>query len=147
MPICNLSDPDIPMADENSSPTYKLQTTEPNIQFVFAPLMFESAVEHRFIMDTENSGSTLRNSELTAIRHNAVLTLTSVLTHQLQLLGETMFCIQSEAGVSIPIRFLVSDHISSILGPRVVGLQQGSTTPHTSNDKPHLTSATIDCTM
>ncbi|VDP90102.1 unnamed protein product [Echinostoma caproni] len=127
--------------DENSSPFYTLQTTEPNGQFVFAPLRFESGVERRFIMDTGSSESILPKSALNAICPNAILAPTSKRIHgvtgrQLQLLGETMLRVKSASGVSIPIRFLVSAHSSSILGLRAMRLLQGSITLHTNNDMP-----------
>ncbi|VDP90461.1 unnamed protein product [Echinostoma caproni] len=132
MPECNLIDSHIATADENSNPIYTLQTTEPSGQFVFAPLRLESGVEHRFIMGTGSSESILPKSALNAICSNAVLVPTSVRIHgvtghQLQLLGETMFCVQSESNVSIPIRFLISAHIPSILGLRAMRLLQS---PH-----------------
>ncbi|VDP81443.1 unnamed protein product [Echinostoma caproni] len=124
MPKCNLIGSHIPTADENSSPIYTLQTTEPNGQFVFAPLRFESGVEHRFIMDTGSSESILPNSALTAICPNAVLAPTTVridgvTSHQLQLLGETMLCAQSESGMLIPIRFLCSGNVGGMKVPWV----------------------------
>ncbi|VDP94247.1 unnamed protein product [Echinostoma caproni] len=138
---CNLIDSNIPTADENSSPTYTLQTTEPNGQFVFTSLSFESGVEHRFIMDTGSSESILPKSALNAICPGAVLAPTSVRIHgvtgrQLQLLSETILCVQSESGLSIPIRFLISAHSPSILGLRAMWLLQGSITLHTNNDMP-----------
>ncbi|VDP89704.1 unnamed protein product [Echinostoma caproni] len=77
----------------------------------------------------------------TAICPNTVLAPTSVRIHgvtghQLQLLGETLLCVQSESGVSIPIRFLVSSHSPSILGLGAMRLLQGSITLHINNDKP-----------
>ncbi|VDP94160.1 unnamed protein product [Echinostoma caproni] len=143
-----------PTVNENSSPIYTLQITEPNGQFVFTPLRFESGVEHRF-MDTISSESIPPKSSLTATCPNAVLTLTSVrihavIGHQLQLLGETMLCVQSESGVSIPIRFLVSTHSPSILGLRVMRLLQGSITLHTNNDMPitsHLQHLIVQCSV
>ncbi|VDP93438.1 unnamed protein product [Echinostoma caproni] len=45
-----------------------------------------------------------------------------------------MLCVQSESGVSIPIRVLVSAHSPSILGLRVIRLLKGSITLHTNND-------------
>ncbi|VDP82859.1 unnamed protein product [Echinostoma caproni] len=127
--------------DENSSPIYTLQTAEPNNQFVFAPLRFESGVEHRFIMDIGSSESILPKSALNAICPNAILAPTSVRVHgvtghQLQLLGETMLCVQCESDVTIPIRFLVSAYSPSILGLRPMRLLQEPITLHTNNDKP-----------
>ncbi|VDP93554.1 unnamed protein product [Echinostoma caproni] len=153
MIMCILVDSHIPTADENSSPIYTLQTTEPNAQFVFAPPWFESGVEHRFIMDTGSSESILPKSALTAICHNAVLAPTSVRIHgvtghHLQLLVETMLCVQSESGVSIPIRFLVLAHSPSILGLRAMRLLQGSITLHTNDDMPitsHLQNLIVQC--
>ncbi|VDP93076.1 unnamed protein product [Echinostoma caproni] len=141
MPKCNLIDSHIPTADEKSSPIYTLLTTEPNVQFVLAPLRFESGLEHRFIMVTGSSESILLKLAPTTTCLHAVLAPTSVRTlgvtgHQLQLFGETMLCVQSESSVSIPIRFLVSAHSPSILGLRVMRLLQGSIILHTNNDMP-----------
>ena len=153
MPKCNLVNSEIPTANEDSSPIYTLQTTESNSQFVFTPLRFESGVEHRFIMDTGSSESILSKDALKAICPNAVLSPTSVRIHgvtghQLQLLGETELCVQSESGVSIPIRFLISSNSPSILGLRAMRLLQESITLHTNNDKPdtsHLQHLMAQC--
>ncbi|VDP90976.1 unnamed protein product, partial [Echinostoma caproni] len=138
---------------ENSSPICTLQTSEPNGHFVFAQLRFESGVEHRFIMDTGSSESILPKSALNAICPNAVLAPTSVRIHgvtghQLQLLGEAISCVQSESGVSIPIRFLVPAHSPSILGLRAMRLLQGFITLHTNNNMPiasHLQHLIVQC--
>ncbi|VDP94372.1 unnamed protein product [Echinostoma caproni] len=153
MPKCNLIDSHIPTADENSRPNYTLPTTEPNGQFVFATLRFESGVEHRFIMDTGSSESIPPKSALAAICPNVVLAPTSVHIHgvtgrQLQLLGETTLCVHSESGMSTPIRFLVSAHSPSILGLPALRLLQGSITLHTNNDMPitpHLLNLIVQC--
>ncbi|VDP25181.1 unnamed protein product [Echinostoma caproni] len=153
MPECNLVDFNISTTDENSSPIYTLQTTESNSHFVFAPLRFKSGVKHRFAMDTGSSESILPKSALTAIRPNTVPAPTSVRVHgvtghQLQLFGETMLCVQSESGVLIAIRFLVSAHSLSILGLRAMRLLQGSITLHTNNDKQttsHLLHLIVQC--
>ncbi|VDP79126.1 unnamed protein product [Echinostoma caproni] len=133
MPKCNLVNSHIPTADENSSPIYTLQTTEPNSRFVFAPLRFEFGVEHRFIMDTGSSESIRPKSALIAICPNAVLAPNSVRIHgvtghQLQLLG-----VQSESGVSIPTQFLELAHRPSILGLRAMRLLQGNVAIKPSN--------------
>ncbi|VDP68608.1 unnamed protein product [Echinostoma caproni] len=138
---------------ENSSPIYMLQTTERNSQFVFTPLGFESGGEHKSIMDTGSSESIIPKSALTAICPNAVLTPTSerihgVFGYQFQLLGEMILCAQSESGVLIPIRFLVSAYSPCILGLRAMRLLQGSITLHTNNDKPitsHLQHLIVKC--
>ncbi|VDP81013.1 unnamed protein product [Echinostoma caproni] len=56
--------------------------------------------------------------------------------HQFQLLVEKVLCVQSESGVSIPVRFLVSARSPSILGLRAMWLLEGSITLHTNNDMP-----------
>ncbi|VDP68732.1 unnamed protein product [Echinostoma caproni] len=153
MPKCNLIDYHVPTADENSSPICTLHTTEPNGQFVFAPLRFESGVEHRFIIGTESSESIIPKSAFTTICPNAVPAPTSVRIHgvschQLQLLGETVLCVQSGSCLSIPIRFLVSAHRPSILDLQAMRLLQGSITLHTNNDMPitsHIQHLIVQC--
>ncbi|VDP89863.1 unnamed protein product [Echinostoma caproni] len=130
-----------------------LQTTEPNTESVFAPLRFESGVEHRFIMDPGSSESILPKSTFITICHNAVLFLNSVhiqgvTGHQMQITGEMVFCVQSESGVSIPIRFLVPTRNPSILGLPAMRQLQGSITLHTNNDMPitsHLQHLIVQC--
>ncbi|VDP87157.1 unnamed protein product [Echinostoma caproni] len=59
-----------------------------------------------------------------------------------------MLRVQSESGVSIPIRFLVSAHGPFILGLRAARLLQGSITLHTNNDMPinsHLQHLIVQC--
>ncbi|VDP45227.1 unnamed protein product [Echinostoma caproni] len=104
-------------------------------------------------MDTGSSESVLPKSALSAVCPNAVLAPISVpihevIGHRLQLPGETTLCVQSESGVSIPIRFLVSAHSPSILGLRAMRLLQESITLHTNNDMTitsHLQHLTVQC--
>ncbi|VDP94982.1 unnamed protein product [Echinostoma caproni] len=59
-----------------------------------------------------------------------------------------MLCVQSESGVSIPIRFLVSAHSPSILGLRAMRLLQGFIILHTNNDMSvtsHLQHLIVQC--
>ncbi|VDP21430.1 unnamed protein product [Echinostoma caproni] len=104
-------------------------------------------------MGTGSSESILSKSALNAVCPDAVLAPTSVRIHgvtghQLQFLDETMLRVQSESGVSIPIRFLVSAHSPSILGLRAMRLLQGSITLHTNNHMPitsHFQHLLVQC--
>ncbi|VDP93434.1 unnamed protein product [Echinostoma caproni] len=102
-------------------------------------------------MDTGSSESILPKSALNAICPSAVLAPTSVrihgvTDHQLQLLSETILCVQSESGVSIPIGFLVSAHSLSILVLRAIRLLQGSITIHTNMTiTSHLQHLIVQC--
>ena len=116
---CNLAQPSA--ATDDCSPVYTLRTMSDYEHYIYKNVIFQSGAQHKFIVDTGSGESIISKSVLQFVCPNAVIRPTTVKIlgvtgHRLPLLGEASLMVQNSVQQFVPIRFLIAQSHSSILG-------------------------------